>query len=225
MARIRTIKPEFCVSEQLAECSPNARLVFVLMWMFCDDQGIHPAKPKTLKAEIFPMDDISADRVAELVGELVLAGLLVEYSVESETYWKVTGWERHQKIDKPSSKYPRPLSEHSPNPPRTLAEPSPPESKGVEGSRREGDSTNRRRTPSRKTPMPPGFGISDRVREWAARKGYGRLDEHLEAFRCKAVAKGYSYADWDEALMGAIRDNWAGLKAPMQDADKFRGVL
>lgn len=139
MARIRSIKPEFCVSEQLAECSPNARLVFALMWMFCDDQGIHPAKPKTLKAEIFPMDDFTGEQVAEWVGELIKVRLLREYTIGSETYWIVTGWSKHQKIDKPSKKHPPPLAEDSPSPRRTLAEPSPPESSRVERSRGEGN--------------------------------------------------------------------------------------
>lgn len=223
MARIRSIKPEFCVSEQLAECSTTARLVFVLMWIFCDDQGIHPAKPKTLKAEIFPMDDISSEQVHGFVSELIQAGLIFEYSIESESYWKVTGWEKHQKIEKPSAKYPRPIDDHSANTPRPIDDSSPPEGKGVEGSGRECGSTNGRQPKPRKTPMPPGFGVSDRVREWAGKKGFGRLDEHLEAFRSKAIAKGYTYADWDEALMGAIRANWAGLNA--EPTDKFRGVL
>ena len=67
MGRIRTIKPEFWTSEQIMECSPNARLLFIGIWNFCDDAGIHPASPKTLKAEIFPSDDISASQVARLV--------------------------------------------------------------------------------------------------------------------------------------------------------------
>lgn len=140
MARIRTIKPEFCVSEQLAECSTNARLVFALMWMFCDDQGIHPAKPLTLKGEIFPLDDkITATDVTGWINELIAVGVVKEYTVGSERYWMVTGWKRHQKIDKPSRKYPAPIDEDSPNPPRTFDEPSPPEGKGRESNGREGN--------------------------------------------------------------------------------------
>lgn len=225
MARIRSIKPEFCVSEQLAECSTTARLVFVLMWIFCDDQGIHPAKPKTLKAEIFPMDDTSAEQVQGFVNELIKAGLIFEYSIESESYWKVTGWERHQKIEKPSAKYPRPIDDHSPTAPRLFDDSSPPEGKGKEGKGKEGESPNGRQPRLRKTPMPPGFGVSDRVREWAGKKGFCRLDEHFEAFRSKAIAKGYTYVDWDEALMGAIRDNWAGLKPSQSQPDPFAGAL
>lgn len=69
MARIRTIKPEFWVSEQIAECSTSARLLFVGLWNFCDDAGVHPAKPKTLKAELFPMDDITTGDVAGWMAE------------------------------------------------------------------------------------------------------------------------------------------------------------
>lgn len=71
----------------------------------------------------------------------------------------------------------------------------------------------RTRAPT-KTPLPDGFGISERVADWAKRHGHDRLQEHLEAFVSKARARGYVYADWDEALMGAIRDDWAGLNAP-----------
>lgn len=140
MARIRSIKPEFCVSEQLAECSANARLVFALMWMFCDDQGIHPAKCRTLKGEIFPLDEnITTADVQSWISELITIGLLREYEINSERYWIVTGWAKHQKIDKPSRKYPAPLAEPSPNPPRASAEPSPPEGKGRESKGVEGN--------------------------------------------------------------------------------------
>jgi hypothetical protein len=66
---------------------------------------------------------------------------------------------------------------------------------------------------SRKTRMPENFGISERVKTWAGEKGFDRLDEHLESFLSKAKAAGYRYVDWDEALMNAIRDNWAKLGA------------
>lgn len=139
MSRIRTIKPEFCVSEQLSECSPSARLVFALMWMFCDDQGIHPAKVKKLRGEVFPLDDeITTAHVGEWVKELLAVNLLREYEVSAEKYWIVTGWSKHQKIDKPTSKHPLPLTEQSPIPQRVRAEPSPPEGKGREGKGVEG---------------------------------------------------------------------------------------
>lgn len=71
---------------------------------------------------------------------------------------------------------------------------------------------SRKRAPSH-TSLPDDFAISDRVRRWATEKGHDRLDEHLESFRAKAAAKGYTYADWDSAFMEAIRENWAKLPA------------
>ena len=159
MARIRTIKPEFWTAEQIMECSPNARLLFIGMWNFCDDAGIHPASFKTLKAEIYPSDDITAGQIAEYVKELLTQGLLEEYEVDGRFFWLVTGW-HHQKIDQPTYKHPRPdgtvpegapkrraarqtthvrelFADCSPNTPRTDDECSPPEGRGREGKGRE----------------------------------------------------------------------------------------
>lgn len=65
----------------------------------------------------------------------------------------------------------------------------------------------------RATPIPADFEISERVRNWAFEKGHQNLDAHLEHFIGLAKAKGYTYMNWDEALMNAIRANWAKLPA------------
>lgn len=123
MARIRTIKPEFWVSEQVGECSPNARLLFIGMWNFCDDRGVHPAKPKTLRAEVFPQDEgITSSMVVAWVDELLLAGLIVVFDSDGAAYWHVTGWSKHQRIDRPSNKHPAPPVRNSANFLRIIAE-------------------------------------------------------------------------------------------------------
>lgn len=145
MARIRTIKPEFWTSEEIVECSTNARLMFIGMWNFCDDAGIHPASPKTIKMEIFPGDDFSVDDIKGFLKELMDQGLIQYYVVGKKAYFQVTGW-HHQKIDKPTYKYPGPekatenpppSSDPSTTPRRPLDEPSPPE-----GSLRESKGSN-----------------------------------------------------------------------------------
>jgi hypothetical protein len=65
-----------------------------------------------------------------------------------------------------------------------------------------------------KTALPIDFGVSERVKAWAERKGFDRLADHLEAFRRKASMNGYAYADWDDAFMEAIREDWAGVRGP-----------
>lgn len=132
MARIRTTKPEFWTSEQIMECSPIARLLFIGMWNFCDDGGNHPASARTLKAEIFPSDDFTSSDVQRLIDELSSNNLITLYTAENKDYWHVNGW-HHQKIDRPTFKYPQYSDDLSKPPRRTLGESSPPEGKGMEG--------------------------------------------------------------------------------------------
>lgn len=105
MARIRTIKPEFWASEQIANCSRDARLLFIGIWTFCDDAGIHPASSKRIKMQVFPADNISDEQVKAWVEELLSQKLIEEYTVVGQAFWQVTGW-HHQLIKKPCYKYP-----------------------------------------------------------------------------------------------------------------------
>jgi hypothetical protein len=65
------------------ECSPNARLLFIGIWNFCDDAGCHPLAPKQIKALVFPGDDITAAKVQGLPDELPATGLIVPYEAEA----------------------------------------------------------------------------------------------------------------------------------------------
>jgi hypothetical protein len=138
VARIRTIKPEFFTSEQIIELRPLTRLLFIGMWPFCDDHGVHVASVKTLKVEIFPADDITLADIEGMVDELIGSRLVVEYSSNGRSYWHVTGWESHQKIEKKSFKHPWPYQENqivtreSSNGRRMVVERSATESNGME---------------------------------------------------------------------------------------------
>jgi hypothetical protein len=74
--------------------------------------------------------------------------------------------------------------------------------------------------------LPSDFVVSERVKSWAAKKGYDNLQAHLEVFVSKAKARTYKYADWDEAFMGAIRADWAGLRTgkPSKAPRSFDGT-
>jgi len=137
MARIRSIKPEFWSSEQVMECSPITRLLFIGLWNFCDDAGNHVASAKTIKAEIFPGDDISSTDVRRMLDELSSNGLIVYYSYENKEFLHVTGW-HHQKIDRPTFKHPRFSGGTTQAARRGLDESSPPEGRGEERKGEEG---------------------------------------------------------------------------------------
>lgn len=139
MARYRTIKPTFFTSEQIVECSTNARLLFVGLWCFCDDGGVHPASAARLKMEVFPADAFSVADVQKMIDELISKKLIETYVVDGKDFWRVTGW-HHQKIDKPTYVYPksREFGEQATNARRGLGESSPPERKGEERKGAEG---------------------------------------------------------------------------------------
>jgi hypothetical protein len=107
MARIRSIKPEFWTSEQVVECSPTARLLFVGMWTFADDGGVLPDSWKRIKMQVFPGDEFGKDHIERMVAELFQAGLIDRFYHENQAFLLIKGW-HHQKIDKPSYKYPQP---------------------------------------------------------------------------------------------------------------------
>ncbi|MFI4957450.1 MAG: hypothetical protein ACHQAX_09645 [Gammaproteobacteria bacterium] len=111
MARIRTTKPEFWTSEQVVTCSPMARLLFIGLWNFCDDHGIHSASHVRVKGEVFPADTFTIDEIKRWVNELLSKNLLREYVVDEQGYWIVTGWHKHQRIDRPTYKHPLPQSD------------------------------------------------------------------------------------------------------------------
>lgn len=138
MSRIRTIKPEFWTSEQIVECSPIARLLFIGTWNFCDDYGNHPLSLKALKMKIFPNDEVTLEQMQDLFDELLNNGLVSVYSHGENTFFHVVGW-RHQKIDRPTQKFPQPakLDDDSTSDRRAIDDPSPPEGiqKGMDTER------------------------------------------------------------------------------------------
>ncbi len=76
----------------------------------------------------------------------------------------------------------------------------------------------------RASSLPAEFGISERVREWAQRKGLNHLDQQLEAFVSYVKRNGRQYVDWDEALMTAIRDDWAKARGKVTE-NPFAGAI
>jgi len=92
--RARNIKPGFFKNEELSECSFPARLLFPGLWMLADREGRLEYRPKRIKAEVFPFDDLD---VAALISELQKHGLVKVYSVGSVTYLWIIKFTEHQR--------------------------------------------------------------------------------------------------------------------------------
>ena len=63
--RSRNIKPGFFKNEILAECDPLTRILFLGLWCYADRRGICEYRPKRIKAEILPYDDVDVEQMLE----------------------------------------------------------------------------------------------------------------------------------------------------------------
>src|SRR5512143_3228047 len=89
----RTIKPGFWRNENLAELPYEGRLLFIGLWMLADREGRLEDRPRRIKMEIFPADNIDLEPCLDA---LVKARLIVRYQVgERKLIWIPT-FEKHQ---------------------------------------------------------------------------------------------------------------------------------
>ena len=73
------IKPAFFDNEDLADCDPFARLLFIGLWCLADREGKLLDKPKRIKKAILGYDSIDIDY---LLGQLLDKGLIIRYTTE-----------------------------------------------------------------------------------------------------------------------------------------------
>jgi hypothetical protein len=107
MARIRTIKPSFFKNEQLAELSFAHRLLFAGLWTQADRDGRLEDRPRRLKAEVFPYDDVD---VAAMLTDMERGpdSLIVRYEADGKGYIWIRKFGEHQRphYSEPASVYP-----------------------------------------------------------------------------------------------------------------------
>lgn len=93
MSRSRNIKPGFFKNEVLAELTPWARLTFIGLWTLADREGRLEDRPKRIKAELFPFDDVDVDQV---LGDLATHGFIERYDSHGASTIQVINFGRHQ---------------------------------------------------------------------------------------------------------------------------------
>ena len=94
MARIRTIKPEFFLNEDLAKLSAHARLAFIGLWNHADRDGRLEDRPERLKAVIFPYEAVSFHGFLD---ELASSKFIIRYEVEGVKYIEIPTFCVHQR--------------------------------------------------------------------------------------------------------------------------------
>jgi len=96
MARIRTLKPEFFQDEDLANCSPHARLLAIALLQLCDANGVFRHIPMQIHAHAFPWE--AEVNTQALLKELHEVGYAYLYRVDGKEYGLVPGFCRHQRL-------------------------------------------------------------------------------------------------------------------------------
>lgn len=125
--RIRTIKPEFWTSNDIADLPLEDRLLFIGLWSYVDDYGRGRDEAPLIIADLFPRDIFSnpretVERVSRGLSRLSDAGLIHRYEVKGAPFFTVTAWTKHQRVDKPRpSRIPSPEEADTPANPQNDA--------------------------------------------------------------------------------------------------------
>lgn len=102
MARIRTIKPKFWDDIKIGRLPRDARLLYIGLWTFADDLGVVIADPLWLKSKIFPYDQIQLQQLEAWLKVLEETGFISHLTVQSESFYYLPTFSRHQIINKPN---------------------------------------------------------------------------------------------------------------------------
>lgn len=107
MPRNRLIQSTFWSDDKIIKISITARLLFIALWTYSDDMGVHRDDNNTLKAQVFPTDDITLDKIESLKNELIDVGLIIPFSDKRDgNLLFIKNWFKYQYINKPTpSKY------------------------------------------------------------------------------------------------------------------------
>lgn len=219
----RIIREGILTSERVDLLSEPAEVFYRRLMSVVDDFGRFHAKPSLLRSYCYPLrtHKVDEEQISQHLAECVASGLILIYGQSSKQYLQLIDFK--QQVRAKESKYPGPPAEL---PSTCVASAQHMQSNAhldvvevgdvveveVEVVSVVGDeSDSARKRIARKKPLPADFKISPAVDAWAADKGHSRLVERLEDFIGKAKAKGYTYIDWDQAFMNAIRNDWAGF--------------
>ena len=104
----RFIKESICSSENIDQLTEFQEVFFYRLVVNCDDFGRFDAREKLLSSRLFPLRDVSVEKVRETLDALERADLITVYQVKGHPYLQVKTWEKHQQRRATESRYPDP---------------------------------------------------------------------------------------------------------------------
>lgn len=115
--RIRSIKPEFWRDETIVSLPISARLTFIGLWSYVDDNGVGDARLSSIVADLYA-HDLSCNLQETLrsvsgdLQQLQNAGLIVMYTDPNQARRElvfIRNWDKHQVVNRPSKGHSYPL--------------------------------------------------------------------------------------------------------------------
>lgn len=243
--RIRSIKPEFWTSEDIAALDWNTRLLFIGLWSYVDDNGVGRDVERLIVADLFPLEDDPRDTLATVsrgLASLAARRLIARYTVNGRPFLHICTWDKHQKIDRPAKpRYPLPTCADAPIR-DTLATPSRDlrdsldagtGEQGNRGTEEQGNSetttSSRARTArSTATRVPDPFPLTDDLKTWARTEcpgvGMSEHERFMDYWRGVGGAKGRK-VDWEATWRNWMRraqDEGRGHRAGSTADQRFQ---
>ena len=107
----RLIRDSICKSESIDELTWFEEVFFYRLIVICDDYGRYDARPKILKADMFPLKDgVTLTQIEKALNKLSTVGMVQVYEYDQKPFLQLITWEKYQNVRNHKSKYPQPPS-------------------------------------------------------------------------------------------------------------------
>jgi len=111
LSRIRSLKPDWLEDERMSSCSIEARVLSIALILLADDYGRGRAGRMLLLGRVFP--GMAPETLTKACDDLA-PWYVRFYEADGQTYFQITNWEKHQRVDRPGpDRFPRPNPESS----------------------------------------------------------------------------------------------------------------
>ena len=94
----RILKESICKSDTVDTLSWFEEVFFYRLIVNCDDYGRMDARPAILKANLFPLKNITVADIEKTLNELSAAGLVYRYIVNDKPYLLLVTWEKYLQV-------------------------------------------------------------------------------------------------------------------------------
>lgn len=115
MARIRTFKPEFFRSPDTAKASPQARILYMAMWSWANDEGVGETNLYGLLGFAFPdEDELTVKDLQRLLKEVRGSFGVDFFTNKGRYFYSIPSWDSHQKTERRAAgRFPKPTDPDS----------------------------------------------------------------------------------------------------------------